>query len=145
MVKALKLDYWSDEINRPYLRVVIGFILTPLILSFLLSIIAWVIYGMTESEGDVVKSLTLQAFLFISLSLYIYAFTGGIAGFLVLWALRIKSFIAYVSVGVVSAILLLLIAQIFISQSSMTLIIVGTIGLFGAMFMACLRMIIKIK
>lgn len=90
---------WPPEVNAPHRRLLLAIFAAPLIMTAVLTGVAFMVAGMSEATQDGVMTVTTEAGVALFVLTYIYALTLGIVGILVLWWFEQRGAIAWAVAG----------------------------------------------
>lgn len=134
MMSLFTRSLWSDHVRSPYRRLCVAFVLSPAILSVVLSIIAIVLASMAESSTEDAVSAGMDSAITLTGVIFAYTMSFGLAGVCLLWALAQRSATTWAAAGLVAGALGgFLLAEIGMDRGGRSLVIfsaVTSIALF---------------
>jgi len=77
---------WPEEVARPYLRLAMALVVAPLVLATALTLVAFVLAGLTEFTRARTIVVTLEAAVAFFVYLPAFTLTFGLAGVALLWS-----------------------------------------------------------
>ncbi len=90
---------WPEGVHRPYLRLAGALIAAPLVLAAVLTLLAFLVAGSTELTRADTIVVTLEAAVAFFVYLPAFTLTFGLAGVALLWALRRRGVLDWLSAG----------------------------------------------
>ncbi len=90
---------WPEGAGRPYFRLAGALIAAPLVLAAALTLLAFLVAGSTELTRDGTLAVTNEAAVVFFVALPAFSLTFGLAGVALLWALRRRGALAWLSAG----------------------------------------------
>ena len=90
---------WPPHVRAPYRRLGLAFVTAPLILGAILSVIGWVLSGMSEETQDEARNAALDSAVTLTLVVVAYTWTIALGAIGVLWALSQRGVIAWALSG----------------------------------------------
>lgn len=90
---------WPARDRVPLLRLGVALVAAPALLALLLAIPTVLVMGMTEPTGQAVLHETLRSAGAMAVLLLVFAFTFGLAGIALLWALARRGMLAWALTG----------------------------------------------
>ena len=106
---------WPETVRSPYRRLAVAMIVSPAVLSILLSVIALILAGMSEQTGEAVATATIDSAVTLTIALFLYTLTFGTVGVGILWARAERSPVAWAAAGLVGGAL----AGVFVGEVGM--------------------------
>src|SRR5690625_1534603 len=86
MARLAASSLWPGERRVPLLRLVAALIGAPLIIAAIVTLIAFLIAGMSEQTAAGVMQVTLEAAIALAALIYGFTLTLGLIGIAILWA-----------------------------------------------------------
>lgn len=93
---------WPARHRAPLLRLGLALVAAPGLLALLLGVGAFLVMGMTESSGEAVLRETLRSAAALAALVFVFTFTFGLAGVVLLWALARRGSLAWALTGAVA-------------------------------------------
>lgn len=119
---------WPDNVGHPYLRLAVAMVAAPLVIAAVMTLIAWVIAGSSETTRAGTMALTREAAVLFLTAAGIFGVLAGIPGVATLWALGKRSIIAWMATGSgLGAVLSILLSTLQTGQATPAAITVGVI------------------
>ena len=104
-MKLFATSFWPDREVNALLRMALALLGAPLIVTAILTLIAFTIAGMSESSRTGVMAVTKEAAVqFLTISM-IFTFSVGLIGVAGLWAFAQRGFVTWFVTGGVLAVL----------------------------------------
>ena len=94
-----KSTFWPEGETRAAVRLGRAFVLSPLILGFVITLVAFLIGGMTEPTHAAVLELTLTVATTLVPAMFVFMLTFGAAGVFGLWYLAQRGVFAWAVCG----------------------------------------------
>ena len=99
MARPAASSLWPGERRVPLLRLVLALIGAPLIVTAIVSLMAFLIAGMSEQTGAGVMQVTLEAAIALSALVYAFTLTFGLIGIAILWVFSLYGRLAWALMG----------------------------------------------
>ena len=90
---------WPKSERRPYLRLLLALLISPVVIAGLLTLSAFLIAGMTEQTKEGTMETTRQAALTLSAVVGLFTVSFGLIGVTMLWALAQRGPLAWALAG----------------------------------------------
>ena len=90
---------WPSGAHRPYLRLAVALIVAPLALAAVLTLLAFLAAGSTETSRAETMAVTKDAAMWFFAGLPAFTLTFGLAGVALLWALAQRGALAWLLAG----------------------------------------------
>ncbi len=90
---------WPQEAKAPYKRLVLALLMAPVLVAALLTLLAFLIAGMSEETREGTLSVTLDAAASMLMLATLYTATFGLVGVTLLWSLNQRGPLAWAIVG----------------------------------------------
>ena len=90
---------WPGRDRPPLGRLITAMLGAPLVISAIVSLVAFLIAGMSEQSGAGVLQVTIEAAIALALLIFGFTLTFGLAGIIVLWALGLGGRRAWALMG----------------------------------------------
>jgi hypothetical protein len=90
---------WPERVRRPYLRLAGALIAAPLVLVAVLTLLAFVVAGSTETTRAGTLAVTNEAAVGFFVYLSAFTLTVGLAGVALLWRFGRRGALAWLSAG----------------------------------------------
>jgi len=90
---------WPETVRQPYLRLAGALVAAPLVLAAGLTLIAFVVAGLTEPTRAATLTVTNQAAVAFFVALPAFTLTVGLAGVALLWLLGRRGVLAWLTTG----------------------------------------------
>lgn len=92
-------NLWADSVRHPYRRLAIGLIGAPVFWGIVGSMFAYVVGSMSRPTAAETGERTVDVILVIFGGLFVFTFTLGLLGVLILWAAKLRSSVAWAGLG----------------------------------------------
>ena len=136
--------FWPESEDRPVRRFVLAFAITPLVLAAALSLLALLIAGMSEASLNGVIDVTLNAAKALVPLAFVFMWTFGALGILVLWLLGQRGPVAWaVCGGLIGAIACALTGKVLLGRVEFPMLIAS--GFAGWAMFLLFRRIARIR
>ncbi|MEM0944256.1 MAG: hypothetical protein AAGI70_09940, partial [Pseudomonadota bacterium] len=94
-------SFWPDEVERPYLRLILALLLAPLIWSLVATAFAFAVVALTSPSMDAAVAYMVEVTLTAMGLMFGFTLTLGLLGILVLWMLDQRSSLAWALSGAI--------------------------------------------
>ena len=98
-MEAEKSTFWPDDDGRAAVRLGRAFVLAPLIMGCLATLVAFLISGMSEPTQEGVMDVTLTTAMTLVPAMFVFMLTFGAAGVFGLWYLSQRGLFAWAVAG----------------------------------------------
>ena len=89
-MKLFDRSFWPERERRPYMRLALALVLSPFLWALLGSLFGFAVASLTEDTMEGVLDYTLDLTLVAFGALFVFTFTLGIIGVLMLWAGKLR-------------------------------------------------------
>ena len=135
---------WPVATRAPYRRLVTGFVVTPLVLALVLTLITLIPIAIWEPAGADIAAIVVDTGVGLTLMMAAFALSFGLGGVALLWAFSQRGLSVWLATGFVGgAIGGIVIRRLFVEQMPDALMV--ACALIGAVFFTLLRMIAGVQ
>lgn len=93
---------WPDTVRAPYRRLLLAMVLSPCVLSIVLSLIAVVLAGLSEQSGEAARAAAIDSALTLTVAIFGFTISFGVIGVVVLWSFAQRGPAAWAVAGLVA-------------------------------------------
>ena len=121
--------FWPNSQTNPIRRLALAYVLAPLVLGSLVTMVAFLVAGMSEATTEGVFSVTLDAAMTLIPALLVFMLTFGAAGVVALWYLGQRGILAWTVTGaLLGTVASLLLGELLMNRVERPLLIAAAIG-----------------
>jgi len=131
---------WPTSVRVPYMRLVVALFVSPLLVTALLTLIAFVLSAISEQTTDAAIAATIDSVVTFGLLVAIFAASFGLPGVALLWSLSQRGMLAWMSTGLLfGAVAGSLFGALMGKGLALGPVVISTIA--GVIFFALVRLI----
>lgn len=121
--------FWPNSQTNAVRRLAIAYVSAPLALGVVITLIAFLVAGMSEATTEGVLSVTLSAATTLIPALMVFMLTFGAAGVIALWCLGQRGILAWTVTGaLLGTVASLLLGELLMNRVERPLLIAAAIG-----------------